>query len=118
MCIDKGALEGTVAATYVASDAYVLANGEDGVGLYKATKIQQNGNSWLNNAFKAYLPASNVTSDARFLIFNFGEDTETAIESIDAENGNVKAEIYDLAGRRVQNAQKGVFIVNGKVVIK
>ena len=116
--IDKGALEGTVAATYVASDAYVLANGEDGVGLYKATKNQQNDNSWLNNAFKAYLPAFNVTSDARFLVFNFGEDTETAIESIDAENGNVKAEIYDLAGRRVQNAQKGVFIVNGKVVIK
>ena len=113
---DLNALRGSVEARYVTEDAYVLANGEDGVGLYKATKNQQNGASWLNNAFKAYLPASAVLAGVRFLSFNFGDDVETSIESVEGENG--KAEIYDLAGRRVQNAQKGVFIVNGKVVIK
>jgi hypothetical protein len=78
---------------------------------------QQGNTAFLNNGFKAYLPASVFTAGARFLVFDFG-GTETAIEGIEGENGNVKTEIYDLAGRRVQNAQKGVFVVNGKVVIK
>ena len=86
--------------------------------MYKAAKNQQSGASWLNNGFKAYLPANAVTTaESRFLVFNFGDDNTTAIEGIEAEN-TADAVVYDLAGRRVQNAQKGVFIVNGKVVIK
>lgn len=112
----ESALSGSVEAKYVNEDAYVLANGSEGVGLYMATLNQQNNSAFLNNAFKAYLPASAVLAGVRFLSFNFGDDVETSIESVEGENG--KAEIYDLAGRRVQNAQKGVFIVNGKVVIK
>ena len=112
----ESALSGSVEAKYVNEDAYVLANGSEGVGLYKATLNQQNNSAFLNNAFKAYLPAPAVSAGVRFLSFNFGDDVETSIESVEGENG--KAEIYDLAGRRVQNAQKGVFIVNGKVVIK
>ena len=46
------------------------------------------------------------------------KEDETSISEVKTENGNVKTEIYDLAGRRVQNAQKGVFIVNSKVVVK
>lgn len=66
-------------------------------------------------ANKAYL---NITPSAtRFLVFNFGDDTETAIEGIGAEN-TADAVVYDLAGRRVQKAQKGLYIVNGKKVIK
>ena len=110
-------LAGTVASAYVTDDAYVLSMQDDVVGMYKAAKNQQSGASWLNNGFKAYLPASVFTADARFLVFDFG-GTETAIEGVEGEDGNVKTEIYDLAGRRVQNAQKGVFVVNGKVVIK
>lgn len=109
-------LAGTVASTYVAEDAYVLSKQDDVVGMYKAAKNQQSGASWLNNGFKAYLPASVFTAGARFLVFDFG-GTETAIEGIEAES-TANAVVYDLAGRRVQNAQKGVFIVNGKVVIK
>ena len=114
--INGNKLYGTVASTYVNEDAYVLANHNDVVGFYKAAKNQQDNQSWLNNGFKAYLSASNVTSEARFLSFDFG--TETAIEGVEGENGNVKTEIYDLAGRRVKAAQKGLYIVNGKVVIK
>jgi hypothetical protein len=29
----------------------------------------------------------------------------------------VKTETYDLSGRRVQKAQKGIFIQNGKVMV-
>ena len=46
-----------------------------------------------------------------------GEDTETGIDELKTENGNVKTEIFDLSGRRVQKAQRGIFIQNGKKVI-
>lgn len=113
--IESG-LKGTVEAAYVTEDAYVLANGDKGVGLYNAEKNQQEGISWLNNGFKAYLPKPE-SSEARFFLFDFGGN-ETAIESVEGENENAKAVVYDLAGRRVQGAQKGIFIVNGKKVIK
>ncbi len=112
--IDANVLEGTVASTYITKDAYVLSAPAGEAGFYMATKNQSGNTAFLNNGFKAYLPAAG--GEARFLSFDFG--TETAIESIEGENGNVKAEIYDLAGRRVQNAQKGLYIVNGKKVIK
>ena len=99
-------------------------DGVESVGLYKAKKNFVNnegawtkadkGTHFLNNGFKAYLP---VVSETRFFLFNFGEDIETAIESIEGEN-TADDIIYDLAGRRVKNAQKGVFVVNGKVIVK
>lgn len=92
---------------------YVLAKPEEQeVGFYRATLTDA---SFLNNANKAYLPVI-AGAGARFLSFDFG--TETAIDELKAENGDVKTVIYDLSGRRVQNAQKGIFIVNGKKVIK
>lgn len=121
-------LTGTVASAYVEEDSYVLSKQTEGVGFYKAmknfynnngtwTKDTDKGTHFQNNGFKAYLPANAVTTaGARFLVFDFG-GTETAIEGIEAES-TANAVVYDLAGRRVQNAQKGVFIVNGKVVVK
>lgn len=108
-------LAGTCASTYVSEDAYVLSKVDGVVGMYKALKNQEEGASWLNNGFKAYLPAT-AGGEARFLVFNFG--TETGIDELKGENGNVKAEIYDLSGRRVQNAQKGLYIVKGKKVVR
>ena len=119
-------LEGTFVNTYVGNGAYVLAKPTidevaQPVGFYKAT-LNKNADGetgtthFLNNANKAYLPASAVTGNARFISFDFG--TETAIDELKGENGNVKTVIYDLAGRRVQGAQKGIFIVNGKKVVK
>ena len=108
-------LAGTCAAEYVSEDAYVLSKVDGVVGMYKALKNQEGNTSWLNNGFKAYLPAT-AGGEARFLVFNFG--TETGIDELKGENGNVKAEIYDLSGRRVQNAQKGLYIVNGKKVVR
>ena len=126
---------GTFESSYIEDDAYVLSKPTiDGivqeVGLYKADKnFYENNGTWtkdttigthfLNNGFKAYLPASEAASDARFLVFSFGDDIETGIT--ETENGNVKTEndeVYDLSGRRVQGAQKGIFIVNGKKVVR
>ena len=105
-------LAGTVAATYVDQSSYVLANGSNGIGFYLAEMNQEENTSFLNNGFKAYLPADG--SNARFISFDFG--TETAIESVESVENNVV--VYDLAGRRIQGAQKGIFIVNGKKVVK
>ena len=113
----KNKLEGTNVDGQITGSAYVLSMPEGkNVGLYPAKLT--NG-QFKNNANKAYLPASAVPSDARFLVFNFGDDVETGIT--ETENGKVKtenSEVYDLSGRRVQGAQKGIFIVNGKKVVR
>jgi hypothetical protein len=113
-------LRGTATNTYIEGSAYVLSIQDGVVGFYKAMLNKDaNGNAgnthFLNNAGKAYLPMDG--HNVRCLVFDFG--TETGI--IETENGNVKIEnsaVYDLAGRRVQNAQKGIFIVNGKKVVR
>jgi hypothetical protein len=118
VAVEDNKLSGTAAATYITEDAYVLSMVNKVVGFNKAAKNQQSNSSWLNNAFKAYLPASAVTTaESRFLVFDFGEDIETTIEGIEVEN-TADEVVYDLAGRRVKNAQKGVFVVNGKVIVK
>ena len=116
---NKGVLLGTAAASYISEDAYVLANVGTAdnveVGFAKAIKNQQSNTSWLNNAFKAYLPASVVPTTAQALRFNFGGTTGIE-EAIVAPNANEA--IYDLSGRRVMNAVKGgIYIQNGKKFI-
>ena len=108
------ALLGTAAATYITADAYVLNNGANGVGFYGAI-LNQNGNTaFLNNANKAYLPATSVASLSASLRFDF--DGTTGIEEIEIRNE--KEEIYDLTGRRVNEITKaGVYIVNGKKIL-
>ena len=105
-------LLGSATDTNVAEDAYVLANGPSGVGFYLAKKNQDGDTAFKNNAHKAYLPKG--ASNAPALTFDFG--TETAIENVTVEKGNGAS--YDLSGRRVKNATKGIFIINGKKVIK
>ena len=107
------ALLGTYADEFITTDAYVLGLLDSEVGFYTAKKNQQDNTSWLNNGFKAYLPK---TVSANALRFNFGGNT-TAIESV--LNGvDANAPIYDLSGRRVNNAVKGgIYIQNGKKFI-
>ena len=88
---------------------YILAATDDNVGMYPVVLV---GGAFVCKANKAYLPISSALAR---IYFDFG--TETGI--LETENGNVKTEnCYDLSGRRVQNAQKGIFIVNGKKVVK
>ena len=88
---------------------YILSASDDNVGMYPVDLVD---GAFVCKANKAYLPIS--SAHAR-IYFDFG--TETGI--LETENGNVKTEnCYDLSGRRVHNAQKGIFIVNGKKVVK
>ena len=108
----------TINGTYssMAIDAesqYVLTNG---LWCQLTEKAVTDGNNILG-AFRVYLTANgeNTLSEVRFVINN---SDATAIDELKAENGNVKAEVYDLSGRRVEKAVKGIYVVNGKKVVK
>lgn len=123
--VSDNLLEGTTVDTYVAGPAYVLANETKGVGLYKATLNKDEAGAdgtthFKNNANKAYLPASAVASNAPMFSFSRGGDEEdtTGIEYSSPLNSMPSTAIYDLTGRRVEKMEKGIYIVNGKKVIR
>ena len=108
--IEDNELLGTVAATYITAEAYVLGMVDGEVGFYKATTNGQEEGTFLNNHHKAYLPKTAGMNAASYS-FRFGEGT-TGVENVVVEN-EVKA-IYDLTGRRVENiSAPGIYIVNG-----
>ena len=109
-------LKGSVAATYITEEAYVLAKVDGEVGFYKAQKNQNEGTAWLNNGFKAYLPVSAVPAAVQGANgFKFRFET-TGVEQVEVAKG-VKA-IYDLSGRKVNDMKApGLYIVNGKKVL-
>lgn len=106
---------GTVTNEYITEEAYVLSmvNGE--VGLYKAA---MNGGVFLNNANKAYLPASAANGAASYS-FSFDWDGTTGIEAIEGAVNNTLGEgaIYDITGRKINSiAVSGIYIIDGKKV--
>ena len=118
----ESVLKGTVNRTLVTKpegkECYVLANGEDGVGLYVAvigTGENEDRTKFYNGSHKAYLEVD-VNTAQNISFYGFRDGT-TAVETVEIRNE--KTEIYDLAGRRVNAiTDKGVYIVNGKKVIK
>lgn len=97
---------GVLTATQVDAGSFVLLNTNGKVGFYR-TK-----NAFTVSANTAYLPK---TSSAREFIGFDGEDTTTGIDNV---NLNLNAnKVYNLNGQRVNKAQKGLYIVNGKKVV-
>lgn len=112
--VKRGLLTGVLEDNTIVPDgSYVLAR-QKSTGKIGFFPVAEGANYGLEK-YKCYLTLDPASSRYNALFF---DGTETAIESVEGEDENAKAVVYDLAGRRVQNAQKGVFIVNGKVVIK
>ena len=110
--VETNLLEGTRVDTYVAEEAYVLWN-VDGEACF--CKANMTDGKWLNNANKAYLPATAANGAASYS-FRFGEGT-TGIDEMTEQRAESK-EIYDLTGRRVEAiTAPGIYIVNGKKVL-
>ena len=110
--IADNALLGTVAATYITADAYVLGIKDNEVGFYTATTEGQAEGTFLNNHHKAYLPKITGMNAASY---SFRFPGTTAIENVEIVNENV---IYDLSGRRVETiTAPGIYVVNGRKML-
>lgn len=97
---------------YTAKQNYVLADGNKGIGFYKAnfTSIAAN---------KAYLPVANVQGvQGVMMAFSFGNEV-TGIDNVNAAAPAAK-KYYDLQGRRVLYPAKGIFVTEDgqKVLFK
>ena len=113
--IEGNALKGSAPKSVKNADkkVYTLQNGTNGVGLYRFNGVDSEGNTTYINGFRAWVELNPETS-VNALRITRGD--ETRIEQL-INNENVV--IYDLAGRRVQKMEKGIYIVNGrKVVVK
>ena len=107
-------LDGSSYNKNVEEEAYVLSAPDGVVGLYKA---EMTDGTWLNNANKAYLPASAVPNKTA-AFYGFEWNGTTGVEGVVAE-GAENGAIYDITGRRVKAiTAPGIYIVNGKKVVK
>ncbi len=90
----------------VAGTVYTLAAEANGLGFYRYTGDKL-------AARKAYLVIEGI--GARYIGIDGSE--ATAITGVAAESAAVGT-VYDLQGRRVSEPQKGLYIVNGKKIVK
>lgn len=102
-------LIGTFKQMAAPNGCYILQKQGDKVGFYEVDTEFATPNI---PAFRAYLPAQG--GNIKAYQFNFGG--EDGISTLNKEQASKT--IFDLAGRRVSNATKGIYIVNGKKVIK
>ena len=131
--IGDNLLEGTIVTTQISADPaysyYVLSNVDGVVGMYLAKLTE---GKFQNNAKKAYLKVnkgdigiyddeevdSSVEQLSRRLVFDFGEEETSIDEVLTTDKSQKTKDIFDLSGRRVQKAQKGIYIQNGKLMVK
>lgn len=128
--------EGTY--TFVAAEGNVSATvGNHMVGVTKDTELTEADNAYMLTrkkedgsiafrllktdytlgANKAYLKASN-TANIRELIPALWNDNATDIDNIAKDEATATGAIYNQAGQKLMRAQKGINIINGKLVIK
>ena len=91
--------------------AYILGvpEGETEVAL---VKVENNE----NNALCAYLPKTDEMEADFYTLSIASDDNTTAIENVEI---NENEEIYDITGRKVNAiTARGIYIINGKKVIK
>lgn len=116
------ALEGTDVATDIPEDndyyfyglSLNASSDPASVGFYW---MNATGAAFTNGAHKAYLKLDKSTPAGSQAVKGFPfNGTTTGIEQIEA-GADAKNTIYDLSGRRVNKAAKGIYILNGKKVL-
>lgn len=123
---ENNLLDGTIEAATIADAGYKyykLADGEKGLGFYFAV---EGGSSIVNGANKAYLALpENEAQEVNFLALDFGTTgiTDTALAAED-----VRVDVYSISGVLVRSGvkasealdglSKGIYIVNGKKILK
>lgn len=128
--------EGTY--TFIATDNDVtLTKGNQLIGVTKDTPLSATDNAYmltrkteddsiafrlLNTNYtlkanKAYLKVDNTTN-SRELIPALWDDSTTGIGDIAGNEKSPTCKIYNLSGQKLSHAQRGINIINGKLVIK
>ena len=100
--------EKQIAQTVGDKNAYILSEKDGVVGFYKPAS---DGGSWCA-AGTAYL-ATNVSPARAREFFPLWDEDVTAVEAVKQEQ-KVNGEFFNLAGQRVAQPTKGLYIVNGK----
>ena len=99
---------------------YVLANGDQGMGFYK--QGTRSGMSIKLKAHRAGLRLDESVARAKSIVFDFDaarEEAETTgIQNVPTNGEQQDDVVYDIQGRRVTNPTHGIYIINGKKVIK
>lgn len=104
---NNSSLSGTVEAITVEAGAHLTLQYIDEIGFYQFLGTEIPG-------FKSYISAE-VAQNVRGLIFS----PTTAIDQVEtAQPAMQDKTIYDLQGRRVNKAGKGIYIIGGKKVIR
>ena len=102
------------------SKYYVLASGDQGLGFYKQGTRQ--GASIKLKAHRAGLCLPEAIAPAKGFVVDFEaarrEAGTTGIRSVRPEAQRLDNAVYDLQGRRVINPTHGIYIINGKKIIK
>ena len=97
-------------------DAFNITTADEGIYyMTSGNKLVHTGIDRTLKACRAYFQLSEAAA-ASELVVDFGNDV-TGINTLNVERGTVNGEVYNLAGQRVTNPTKGVYIVNGKKVI-
>lgn len=102
--VDKATARGTAPEVKY----YTLANGSKGLGFYKYTGATLAAN-------KAYIMTE--PSNASEYLFSLDGET-TGVNDVRSKKDDVRGDYYNLNGQKVPNPTKGLYIVNGKKVIK
>jgi hypothetical protein len=89
------------------SSIYALANKDQGIGFYPVASTVT------IPAGKAYL----VIETKAKAFYGLFEDDATVIDNLNVD-ANLNETIYNVAGQRINKAQKGVNIINGKKILK
>lgn len=133
-CLLKATVAGTSytleGRTIVAGTPEAVVTGAKMIGTYAATMNAPQG-SYIISGGKIYNVNSDVAlkntrayieltgSTARALTFTLDGGETTGIATL--ENGELNVEtgvIYDLSGRVVKNPAKGIYVINGKKIVK
>lgn len=113
-------LTGYIYTSNVSTDvtAYILSNGSNGIGFYRLENTSDVSEDETPDRTILGGRAYYIGTDNSVQAFAL-DLTPTGIESAIIQDANADAPLYDLSGRRVVKAQKGVYIQNGnKVYVK
>lgn len=112
--VTDGLLTGTIKQQSIngtEGNYYVLQNKGDGTMFYQVGDSEFSipaGRCWLN--------LSAETAAAQALAFRFGD--ATGISAVEVAPQHDNAPLYDLSGRKVKHAGKGIYISNGQKIMR